>query len=413
MTGQRFPATGRPLAIPRESFGSTMERSGHTGHMPGTGDRKALIVSGVLTGFYFVVELGIGLWSGSVAVISDAFHTFSAVGGVLIALVALRLSERPATAENTFGWGRAEIIGALFNGIFLVIMAGYVLWMGAMRLMEPIELPTTVMLFAAFGGIVTELIAFGFLYDRQKKNLNLKGAFLHILQTFVGSVIIIVSALVIRFTGFLAIDPLLGMGFGLALFWASWSILSSALRILLQSTPEDFDLKAAVDALQSIEGVQNVHHVHAWSLTSGRNLFSGHICVQSLSNNGERVLREATRRLRENFKVYFSTIQVEEECLAGEEHAADIDITTGGKPSKATRSAAKTSNLDSMTKCDLARLRESDGWKITNLRGSADQLTESEWPYVPLSSVRFDLKTDRDHRFDTRMCGETGSVCGR
>jgi len=170
--------------------------------MPATGDRKALIYSGVLTGTYFVIELAIGLWSGSIAVISDAFHTFSAVGGVLIALVAQRLSERPATREHTFGWVRAEIIGALFNGLFLVVMAAYVLWMGAMRLMEPMEPSTTLMLSAAFGGIATELIAFWLLYERQKGNLNMKGAFWHILQTFVGSLIIIVSALVIRFTGF-------------------------------------------------------------------------------------------------------------------------------------------------------------------------------------------------------------------
>ena len=135
-----------------------MAHAGQAGHLPASGDRQALILSGLLTGVYFVIELGVGLWSGSVAVISDAFHTFSAVGGVLLALVAQRLSERPATPEHTFGWGRAEIIGALFNGVFLVVMAGYVLWMGAMRLMEPIELPTTVMLYAAFGGIITELL---------------------------------------------------------------------------------------------------------------------------------------------------------------------------------------------------------------------------------------------------------------
>ena len=130
-------------------------------------------------------------------------------------------------------------------------MAGYVFWMGAMRLREPIALPTTVMLWAAAGGIVTELISFRLLYRRQKGNLNLKGAFWHILQTFVGSLIIVVSALVIRFTGFLAIDPLLGMAFGVVLFWASWSILHSALRILLQSTPEDLDLEGAVGSLRS------------------------------------------------------------------------------------------------------------------------------------------------------------------
>jgi cobalt-zinc-cadmium efflux system protein len=297
--------------------------------MPATGDRRALVLTGLLTGGYFAVELAIGLWSDSVAVTSDAFHTFSAVGGVLIALVAQRLSERPASREHTFGWGRAEIVGALFNGVFLVVMAAYVFYMGAMRLMEPVELPTNVMLAIAFGGIATELVAFWLLYERQKGNLNMKGAFWHVVQTFVGSLIIIVSAVVIALTGFLEIDPLLGMAFGVVLFWASWSIIRSALRILLQSTPEDLDLDAAMAAIEGIDGVLDVHHVHAWSLTSGRNVFSAHIRVDSLAADGERVLREASDLLKRHFGVYFSTLQVEDERVAAEEDAAAIDITQG------------------------------------------------------------------------------------
>src|SRR3546814_4810724 len=179
---------------------------------------------------------------------SDAFHTFSAVGGVLIALVATRLSERKSSPARTFGYIRAEILGALFNGLFLVVMALYVLWMGAMRLMEPIELATTPMLVAAGGGIATELVALWLLYERQKGTLNMRGDFWHIVLTFVGSFLLIVSALVIRFTGFLAIDPLLGMAFGLVLLWASWGIIKESLHILLQGTPEDPDFGGAISA---------------------------------------------------------------------------------------------------------------------------------------------------------------------
>src|SRR3546814_16030874 len=123
--------------------------------------------------------------------------------------------------------------------------------MGAMRLMEPIDLATTPMLLAAAGGIATELVALWLLYKRQKGNLNMQGAFWHIVQTFVGSFIIIVSALVIRFTGFLPIDPLLGMAFGLVLFWASWSIMRDSLPILLPGPPEDLDPQEAIGASRS------------------------------------------------------------------------------------------------------------------------------------------------------------------
>lgn len=309
----------------------------HGGHAPPSGDRRALVISGLLTGGYFVVELIAGLVTGSVAVLSDAFHTFSAVGGVLIALVAQRLSERPASWEHTFGWGRAEIVGALFNGVFLVVMAGYVFWMGAMRLRDPVELPTGIMLLVAAGGIATELIAFRLLWRRQRENLNLRGAFWHIMQTFVGSLIIVASALVIRWTGFLAIDPLLGMAFGLVLFWASWGILRPALRVLLQGTPEDFDLPGAVAALRAIEGVNGVHHVHAWSVTSGRNLFSGHLRVGDFAADGERVLVQASELLRRRFDVYFSTLQVESERVPSEVVAEAIDVPTAERDSKARR----------------------------------------------------------------------------
>lgn len=250
---------------------------GHGAHMPPSGDTRALVISGLLTGIYFVLELGVGLWTRSVSVTSDAFHTFSAVGGVLIALAASRLGQRQAHRFQTFGYLRAEIVGALFNGLFLVAMAVVVLWMGWMRLQEPIDLPTGTMLWVAAGGLVTEAISFRLLYDRQKADLNIRGAFWHILQTLVGSVIIIVSALVIRLTGFLEIDPILGMVFGLVLFWASWKIIRDALRILLQGTPRDVDLNEVIDAIRELDGVVGVHHVHAWSLTSGRNIFTSHV----------------------------------------------------------------------------------------------------------------------------------------
>ena len=298
--------------------------SGQSGHAPATTDKRALAISGWLTGVYFVIELGIGLWTGSVAVTSDAFHTFSAVGGVLIALVALQLGERKSSPARTFGYVRAEILGALFNGLFLAIMAMFVFGMGAMRLMEPIDLPTTPMLIAAAGGIATELVALWLLYERQKADLNLRGAYWHILQTFVGSFLIIVSALVIRFTGFLAIDPLLGMAFGVVLLWASWGITKDALHILLQGTPQDLDLDAAIAAIRELEGVTDVHHVHAWSLTSGVNVFSSHVRVRSMAE-GDRVLREVSGLLRERFQIYFSTTQIEDRCLATEEEATAIE----------------------------------------------------------------------------------------
>ena len=296
--------------------------AGHGDHgLKGT-DARALRVTGWLTGVYFLVELAVGIWTGSVAVMSDAFHTFSAVGGVLIALVAARFATRPATQYATFGLVRAEIVGALLNGLFLLAMGVIVLWMGAMRLRSPIELPTGPMLLVAVGGLVTEAISFRLLYRGQKDNLNMKGAFWHVLQTLVGSLIIIVAAVVIRLTGYTPIDPILGMVFGVALFWASYGIIRDSLRILLDAVPKDLDLAKLTSTVAALPGVIDVHHAHAWALTSGKNVVSMHVLVPSWE--GATALHRSIRDVSAGFGVHFATVQLETECLETEA-AADID----------------------------------------------------------------------------------------
>ncbi|PQO22386.1 zinc ABC transporter [Rhodobacteraceae bacterium WD3A24] len=297
----------------------------HHQQMPSSG--RGMAISAWLTGIYFVIEMGIGLWTGSIAVISDAFHTFSAVGGVLVAIIAARLARRPADEDRSFGWYRAEIIGALVNGGFLLGMAIVVIVMAAMRLSQPIDLPPGPMLLAAAGGLVTELISLGLIWKQSRSDLNVKGALWHIIQTFVGSLLIIVTALVIHFTGFLLIDPLLGMAFGYVLLWASWGILRDSAHLLMEGTPPEVSLSDVTEALESLDGVADAHHVHAWALTSGRFVFSGHLRVGE-GHDPQEVLTAAHAMLRARFGFFFVTLQVEDRCL-DETGAEDIDITRG------------------------------------------------------------------------------------
>jgi cobalt-zinc-cadmium efflux system protein len=298
----------------------------HAGHMPSSG--RAMIISAWLTGVYFIVEMGIGLWTGSIAVISDALHTFSAVGGVLVAIIAARLARRPADADFSFGWYRAEIVGALVNGGFLLGMALVVIVMGAMRLAQPIELPPLPMLLAAFGGIVTEVISLTLMWKHSRSDLNVRGALWHVIQTFVGSLLIIVTAAVIHFTGFLLIDPILGMAFGFVLLWASWGILRDSVRLLMEGTPGDVRLSDVISALGAIERVRDVHHVHAWALTSGRYVFTGHVRIDD-GADPQTVLQAAYHKLKQDFGFFFASIQVETACL-DESGAEEIDITASG-----------------------------------------------------------------------------------
>jgi len=300
---------------------------GHAGHMPSSG--RGMAISAWLTGVYFVVEMGIGLWTGSIAVISDAFHTFSAVGGVLVAILAARLARRPADEDRSFGWYRAEIIGALVNGGFLLGMALIVIVMGAMRLAEPIDLPPAPMLWAAAGGLVTEIISLSLIWKESRTDLNVKGALWHIIQTFVGSLIIIVAALVIHFTGFLLIDPILGMGFGFVLLWASWGVLRDAMHLLMEGTPADISLAEVVRALEELDDVANAHHVHAWALTSGRYVFSGHLRTRNGADS-QAVLRSAHEMLKSRYGFFFVTLQVETACL-DESGTEAVDVTRGNR----------------------------------------------------------------------------------
>lgn len=296
---------------------------GHSGHMATSG--QALTISAWLTGIYFIIELAIGLWTGSVSVISDAFHTFSAVGGVLVAIVAAKIANRTADEKMSFGWFRAEIIGALVNGAFLLIMALVVIWMGAMRLGNPIELPTGPMLAAAAGGLVTEFISLYLLYRQQGNDLNVRGAYWHIIQTFVGSLIIIIAALVIQFTGFLSIDPILGIAFGFVLLWASWGIMRDAIHLLMEGTPAGISLVDVKAVLQDLPGVKDVHHVHAWALTSGKHVFSAHLLIDSSAvADPDDLLSDAQSKLVNDFGFYFTTLQIESRCH-DEEHAKAID----------------------------------------------------------------------------------------
>lgn len=300
--------------------------AGHQHAMPD--GSKGLTISAWLTGIYFVVELAIGLWTGSVAVISDAMHTFSAVGGVLVALVARKLSQRPADDRRSFGWYRAEILGALVNGAFLLAMALVVIVMASMRLTNPIDLPTLPMLLAAAGGLLTEVIALGLLWRQSKSDLNSRGALWHIIQTFVGSLLIVVTALVIEFTGFLLIDPLLGMAFGFVLLWASWGILKDAIHLLMEGTPDEITLADVRAALEELDGVVDVHHLHAWALTSNRSVMSSHIRVLDDVETAD-LMRRAHRLLKEEYGFFFVTLQIENACL-DEAGSEAIDMATFG-----------------------------------------------------------------------------------
>jgi len=286
-------------------------------------NRRALLWSGILTGVYFIIELTVGLVINSVAVLSDAFHTFSAVGGVLIALVASHYASKLPTEKRTFGFLRAEILGAFVNGLLLVGMAVLILVMGYKRLQSPIFIPPLPMLLVAGGGLITEIISLSMLFKGQKRDLNIKGAFWHVVETFVGSIIIIVAAIVIKLTGFYRIDPILGMAFGLVLFWASYGIMKDSLNIFLQAAPKGIDLERIKKEVDALPDVKETHHIHAWTLTSGKNIFSAHVLVDNIEKSNQ-IIKQINEILKGKYKFFFTTLQVEEEYVGEEPKKIDF-----------------------------------------------------------------------------------------
>ena len=251
-------------------------------------------------------------------------------GGVVLALVAMKIARKPATHRQTFGGQRAEIIGALMNGAALLVMALVALTMGAMRLRAPIELPTTPMFVVAAVGLMTEVWLIALMYRDQKEDINTRGAYWHVVQTFLGSFGIIAAALVIHFTGFLLIDPILGMAFGVMVLVASWGILRDSISILMENAPADIDVDEVCASLSEIDGVRNVHHPHAWTLTSGKHIFSGHLRIDDDSSAEQHatILEEAQSLLASRFGFYFATLQLE--AFSPDETAAHgLDLTRG------------------------------------------------------------------------------------
>lgn len=302
--------------------------SNHAHHAPAS--QRGLKLAAWVTGAYFLFEISVGLYTGSVMVIVDAFHTFSAVGGVVLALVAQKIARRPPTYRQTFGGQRAEVIGALMNGAALLVMALVALAMGAMRLYSPIELPTTPMFVVAMVGVLTEVWLIALMFRDQKEDINTRGAFWHVVQTFLGSFGIIIAALVIYFTDFLLIDPILGMTFGLMVLAASWGVLRDAISILMENAPEDVDVESVCRALEEIPGVAHVHHPHAWTLTSGKHIFSAHLRLDPVTHTQrqEAILDEGQSLLASRFGFHFATLQLET-AARDERGTEDLDLAQG------------------------------------------------------------------------------------
>lgn len=272
--------------------------------------RRPLQLAFGLTLLYMVAEVVGGLATGSLALLSDAAHMGTDVVGLGMALAAIHLASRPSPAYRTYGTYRLEVLAALANSALLFGVAGYVLYEAYQRLREPPEVLGVPMLVVAVVGLAVNLTSFRLLTAGSKESLNVKGAFLEVLSDLLGSVGVIVAAIVVATTGWRYADPIIGAGIGLFILPRTWRLCAQAVRILIEAAPPGVDVEALRARLVALPGVAEVHDLHVWTLTSGMDAATGHVVAAEGANDHE-VLVRVTTVLADEYRVAHSTIQVE------------------------------------------------------------------------------------------------------
>lgn len=271
-----------------------------------------------LTSAYMIAEVIGGLITGSLALLADAAHMLTDAGGLALALIAIRFAQREATPQRTYGYLRMEILSALTNAVVLLLLTVYILYEAVQRFLAPPEVMSGPMLIVASIGLVVNLISMRLLAGGSSESLNVKGAYFEVLSDMLGSVGVIVAALLIMWKGWTLADPIIGAGIGLFIVPRTWNLLKQATHILMEGTPPEVDMAALEKELASIDGVIAVHDLHVWTITSGFDALSCHLVVRDMDNN-VAILREARRRMKESFHIDHVTIQIEDEALRAEE----------------------------------------------------------------------------------------------
>lgn len=296
--------------------------AGHSHHGAGGSDRRALAVVFVLTTVFLVAEVAGGLLTGSLALLADAGHMASDSVSIGLALFAFWLSRRPATPNRSFGYQRAEILAALFNGMTLVAISGWILIEAYRRFSEPSEILGGWMLAVAVLGLVVNLAGVTVLSRSGGESLNLQGALRHVIADVLGSVGAIVASLIIILTGWVYADPIISALIGILVLGSSWTLLRDSVNILLERAPRGLDAGEIGRKMVEVEGVEEVHDLHVWEITSGFPALSAHVLVGGSHNCHER-RRELERVLYREFGIEHTTLQVD--------HAGDHPSEAAGR----------------------------------------------------------------------------------
>ena len=272
----------------------------------------ALVFALVVVGF----EIAGGILTNSLALLADAGHMVSDVLAISIALGAIWMANRPASAQQTFGYQRAEVLAAVANGVMLLLVAAFVFWQAALRFSDPPGVSSAPMLGIGVIGLVANVASAVILHRRQGESLNVRGAFYHVVGDLVGSVGVIVAGVIMLTPGWFLADPLVSVAIGLLIVLGAFRLLRESLTVLLETVPSHIDTVAVELALTDTDSVVGLHDLHIWTVTSGLVALSCH-CELTGDRDSDQVLAELCDMLHERFAIHHVTIQPEVERLHG------------------------------------------------------------------------------------------------
>lgn len=285
----------------------------HNHHHHGAAEGKKLLFTVVLNFGITIAEFIGGIFSNSLALISDAIHNLSDTIALLITYLTFKISGKSADSKHTFGYKRIQIIAALFNSVTLIVICIYLIYEAYHRFLDPEPIKSVTMLVVAFIGLIANLLSVLLLKGHSKENLNIKAAYLHLIGDTLSSVAVIIGGILIYFYAFYWIDPLITVLISLYIIKETYAVLYETYKILMQHTPSDLSVDEIVLELNQLDGIKGVHHIHVWNLTDSEIHFEGHIDLNEDLNISESqtILEEVSKVLKEKFEIGHSTLQFE------------------------------------------------------------------------------------------------------
>ena len=299
----------------------------HGSHDHGPGEVNAknerrMGLAALITGSFMFAEVAGGIAADSLALIADAGHMLTDFASLSLAWFAFRLSRRPADWKRTYGFDRFQVLIAFTNGLALFVIAGWIVYEAVMRLMTTPEVSGGIMVVVAVAGLLVNIVAFWLLLGADRENLNVRGAAIHVLGDLLGSVAALVAGAVILLTGWMPIDALLSLLVAAIITRSGWYVVAASAHILLEGAPKELDTRdVGPDLAANVEGVDNVHHVHVWSITQNRRMVTLHAEIGD-AEDSDKIVKCIKKRLKDKFGLSHATVEIER-CACADDDAEE------------------------------------------------------------------------------------------